>query len=563
FWTAFFSGLRGSVELGRDGLGAINVKSAGNGRLDGRHTNDSHFTNMPETIAVAAVSDDGHVAYYSTPGASLLVSAPSGERTWLGDAGVWTTDRVGGAGYSDGASQLPENSDPDYGSRFNGASAAAPIVTGVVALMLEANPELGWRDVQEILALSARHVGTAVGDGALSEDERNAWAFNGASHWNGGGMHFSNDYGFGLVDALAAVRLAETWTTQQTSANWRIEAGATWEGAALIPDNTPEGLTISFTVDSDIDLEVVSIRLGMWLDESPEGSRLTDLTITLTSPSGAESILATPSGQTSLTPDAWVFTSNAFRGERASGEWMLRVADTARRDENTLTFAELGLLGDDPSDNDTYFFTNAFSDYAGGAFGHTTRISDRNGGIDTINAAAVSADAFIDLAKGVGLIDGVAVRGLKNIENAFTGDGDDVLIGDGARNDLRGGRGNDVIHGGKGADTISGGEGADILRGGRGADTLFDGAGVDRMWGGSGRDSFVLSHDRDLDIIHDFRLGLDRLTFLDITADQISIADTGRNAVKIDAAGDFLFLFGGGPRPLNAAALDVDDFMFA
>ena len=46
--------------------------------------------------------------------------------------------------------------DTDYTSRFNGTSAAAPIATGVVALMLEANPNLTWRDVQEILVRSAR-----------------------------------------------------------------------------------------------------------------------------------------------------------------------------------------------------------------------------------------------------------------------------------------------------------------------------------------------------------------------------------------------------------------------
>lgn len=563
FFTAFHAGLRESVELGRDGLGTINVTSAGNARLLGRHANDSNFTNMPETIAVAAVSDDGHVAYYSTPGASLLVSAPSGERTWRGDAGIWTTDRMGDAGYSDGASQRPENSNPDYGSRFNGTSAAAPIVTGVVALVLEANPELGWRDVQEILALSARHVGTPVGDGALSEDERHAWGFNAASHWNGGGMHFSNDYGFGLVDALAAVRLAETWTTQQTSANWRIETGATWEGDALIPDNTPGGLTITFSVDSDIDLEMVSLRLDMRLDEFASDSLLTDLTITLTSPDGTTSILATPMARQFLTPDKWVFTSNAFRGENAAGDWTLNVADALQRYENTLSFAQLDLLGDDFSVDDTYFFTDEFSDYAGGAFGHAAAVADRNGGVDTINAAAVGTDTTINLAKGIGLIDGVTVRGLKNIENAFTGDGDDILIGDGGRNDLRGGRGDDVIGGGNGADVLSGGEGADTLRGGRGADILFDGAGVDDMWGGAGPDTFVLTLDWDDDFIHDFRFGLDQMTFLGVTAEQISVADNGRNSVKIDAAGDFLFLHGGGPRLLTAAILDVEDFLFA
>ncbi len=45
---------------------------------------------------------------------------------------------------------------PNYTSRFNGTSAAAPVVSGVIALMLDANPNLTFRDVQEILLRSAR-----------------------------------------------------------------------------------------------------------------------------------------------------------------------------------------------------------------------------------------------------------------------------------------------------------------------------------------------------------------------------------------------------------------------
>src|SRR3546814_10780988 len=75
--------------------------------------------------------------------------------------------------------------------------------------MLEANPELGYRDVQDILALSAKRVDTVNPD----------WAYNGAKNWNGGAMHISHDYGFGEVDARAAVRLAETWTTTHVVAD--------------------------------------------------------------------------------------------------------------------------------------------------------------------------------------------------------------------------------------------------------------------------------------------------------------------------------------------------------
>ena len=53
------------------------------------------------------------------------------------------------------------------------------MVTGVVALMYDANPDLGWRDVQTILGDSARHVGSAVG-GGIAGTERYAWEWNDA-----------------------------------------------------------------------------------------------------------------------------------------------------------------------------------------------------------------------------------------------------------------------------------------------------------------------------------------------------------------------------------------------
>ena len=49
-----------------------------------------------------------------------------------------TTDRLGGLGYNLGG---------DYTS-FS-TSAAAPAVSGVIALMLEANPDLGYRRTED------------------------------------------------------------------------------------------------------------------------------------------------------------------------------------------------------------------------------------------------------------------------------------------------------------------------------------------------------------------------------------------------------------------------------
>ena len=100
---------------------------------------------------MAAVELTGDITFFSTPGASTTVSA-------FGGFDTFTTDRTGADGYEDG----------DFNSSFAGTSAAAPIVSGIVALMLEANSDLGWRDVQTILAYSARQVGSEVEADAMA-----------------------------------------------------------------------------------------------------------------------------------------------------------------------------------------------------------------------------------------------------------------------------------------------------------------------------------------------------------------------------------------------------------
>jgi hypothetical protein len=160
------------------------VDAAGNVRNIGGNTNESVMTNNRDVIVVGeinTVADLGGLESSrissSTPGASLLVSAP-------GSNIISTSVSV------ENENGTVMGTDYDKGS---GTSFSAAIVSGVVALMLEANPNLGYRDVQEILALTARKV----------NDPSTDWKDNGAKNSNGGGMHVSHDYGFGEVDALA------------------------------------------------------------------------------------------------------------------------------------------------------------------------------------------------------------------------------------------------------------------------------------------------------------------------------------------------------------------------
>ena len=467
-----------AVAFGRNSLGTILVKSAGNSRAINQNTNAASWNANPHTISVAAVDQNGFVSNYSTAGSSVLVSA-------FGTPGeVVTTDRVGTEGYN---SFFSNN---DYTSDFNGTSAAAPMVSGVVALMLEANPNLGWRDVQEILAYSARHVGSPVGNG-IRNSEVYAWDFNGAHNWNGGGLHFSNDYGFGLVDAKAAVRLAETWNVaSQTSYNAVAISQDFLDGQAQLHNS------VSFSqqfVNGSLDIEHVEVDVSFtqWVDHG-------DLVMQLISPSGTSSILIDQSGNNNesfvneVSPRQWTFASNEFRGEDTAGTWRIELLDVDNPVSSPIVIDDINITfrGQAASQHDTFIFTEEYSNYAGRSFGHS-RVINGGSGIDTINSAAVDSNTVINLDSGTGQIDGIGVEVL-GVENVFSGDGNDELIGSDFQNRLLGMRGDDLLIGGAGNDTLIGGEGDDFLIG---ADPSVWGAGqgeYDVLTGGGGADVFVL-----------------------------------------------------------------------
>jgi subtilisin-like proprotein convertase family protein len=400
FGSGFSPGLLDQIEVsigtavarGRDGLGMTIVKSAGNSRGDSYDVNADDWSNDTRQVVVAAVDQDGFVSEYSSFGAANLVSG-------FGTPGeVFTTDRRGFAGYE--AS--------DFTDDFNGTSSAAPMVAGVVALIYDANAGLGWRDVQSILAVSARHVGTEVGGGTAGH-ERFAWHWNGARTWNGGGQHFSNDYGYGLVDALAAVRLAETWrltgTPAQVSGNQRVDVIDVLNAPVVIPDGNANGRTFSATAGLDLVVERATVRISFsttWIG---------DVEIYLTSPRGTVSqLIADPGGYNSSDgfDGTWTFESQAFRGERDAGAWTVRMVDDGWGDSLSVSDVVIRTFGA-VSNHDRFVFTDEYSDYDGVA-GHARSIVDMNGGADTVNASAVRTGSVIRLDTGPSSIDGVTVR---------------------------------------------------------------------------------------------------------------------------------------------------------
>ncbi|WP_132256035.1 DUF4214 domain-containing protein [Methylobacterium segetis] len=433
-WTPFLSAIANAAEAGRGGLGTVQVVAGGNSRAAGSDTNLSNFSNDRHVVTVGAVTSEGKVAFYSNPGASLLVSAPSSG----GARAITTTDLAGSSGYSA----------TDVTDTFGGTSAATPQVTGVVALMLEANSHLGWRDVRTILAMTAEQ---PAGLGTLT---------NGATHWNGGGMTFSNDTGFGVVDARAAVRLAQTWTAQSTSAN-EVSVDVSATGTQTL--SAMRSISYTFNVTQAIALETAEITLR------GNHARVGDLTIQLVSPNGTVSTLLDRKGGSTAFSD-FTLSSNAFLGEGGTGQWTLKVSEGAGAAEGTFTGASLSLHGSGGAD-DTFVFTDAY----GGLGGRNLLRSTTDHG--AINAAASTGNDVIDLHAGAWSTiagKGLQISGDSLFKTAIAGDGHVKVIGNDAANLLVAGHGNGAFFGEGGNDIFVSGSGSNLMDGGAGVNTLVE-----------------------------------------------------------------------------------------
>ncbi len=328
---------RESIELGlstgRGGKGAIYTWAAGNGAPRDRSDYDGQ-ANFRGVLAIGALNAQGTRSEYSEPGANLLAVAYGGE--YCDTQATTTVDITGSPGYNNGRTQ-PEDlaGEPNYTRCMNGTSAAAPMAAGVVALLLDVNPNLTWRDVRAVLASTARKTDPAHPD----------WVQNGAGH------HVNHSYGYGALDAFAATQAAASWANlppQKTPAT----QGAPLASPLAMPDNA-EAVTSSLVLQGSGITQLEFVELTIVSDHPNVGN----LDITLTSPSGTVSTVSTvrecevPEGTVDDETGAAVegpscgdglasgFTFGIARlmGEPADGNWTLAVRDGKATESGAIT----------------------------------------------------------------------------------------------------------------------------------------------------------------------------------------------------------------------------------
>jgi kexin len=291
---------------GRQGRGNIYVWAAGNGKLVNDNANYDGYANQPYVIAVSATNSSGIQTFYSEPGANIWLNAPGGDSSGL----IATTDTSGPAGYSG----------TDYTTSFAGTSATSPQVAGVVAMMLDQNPNLSWRDVKLILAQSATRNDPADAD----------WVQNGAGYW------INHKYGFGRVDAFEAVTRASTHTPLPPL----IQDEKGLSPNLPIPDNNPAGIASDITLENSYEIEFVQVMVD---SDHPYWG---DLKIELISPAGTVSTLSdTHNSSGNQLSGGWTFGSARYLGEQSAGTWRLQIADGALQDAGTLNSWTIRIYG--------------------------------------------------------------------------------------------------------------------------------------------------------------------------------------------------------------------------
>lgn len=357
----------------RAGLGSALVNAAGNDFQDFEGSSSSNCANFAQQfgvscgdtasderrgglvpLIVAAINGAGVHSSYSNTGASVWISAPGGEfglnsalatspslnlpnpaPPEVFEPAITTTNRTGCANTNypavvnalddKGANPLAANC--QYTATMNGTSAATPNVSGVIALMLEANPSLSVRDIKYILAKTARRVDsgfsgiqtTSLLPGHTVVLEQ-GWTTNAA------GYAFSNRYGFGAVDAAAAVSMAKSYkaylpTLQSSVGSYSLVASGP---AVTVTPQSTTGSFVTFGVnESFASIEFIVVFVSL---QSTPGMPCNQ--IELTSPSGTRSILLhAANGFTNTSLPNTRFESNAFYGEAPNGTWTLRFLD--------------------------------------------------------------------------------------------------------------------------------------------------------------------------------------------------------------------------------------------
>ncbi|CAF1134015.1 unnamed protein product [Adineta ricciae] len=281
------------VTHGRQGKGTVYVWAAGNGGSKGDDCGADGYASHHNVISISSINHLGETPYFVEKCPSTLAVAYTG-----GQHEIFSNEERFPVGV------IASDVDGKCTTTFAGTSSAAPMAAGAFALVLEANPELTYRDVMHIVAETAR---------IPSLLEADDWLINGA------GYHVSDKFGFGVLDVAQMVALAQNWTNVPP----RYEC---------YQEHTGGPLKIVIGGKLEVPIKVIQCEPITRVEHvvaniSFDFPRRGDLKISVLSPSGtiSEVLSCRPNDITSAGIQYFPFMTSHSWNENPIGEWILRI----------------------------------------------------------------------------------------------------------------------------------------------------------------------------------------------------------------------------------------------
>jgi subtilisin-like proprotein convertase family protein len=282
--------IKKGISSGRNGKGAIYVFASGNGGSYGDNCNFDSYANSPYTISVSTIQPDGTLPSYAEQCAAHFVVAPGGGKGKF----VATTD-------------INSLCTEDH----TGTSAAAPMVSAVIALLLQKRNDLGWRDVQHLIVRST----------SLNDPSDKDWLPNRA------GFMVNHKYGFGLIDAAKVLENSKDWQLVPAT-QIKVETNSYWSGETI--PLSPSLLRVTHRVrrtDAGLLRHLEHVQVTLTAKHPSRGA----LKVTLYSPERRSySVLAAPRWNDNSTKgyNGWVFSTVRHWDEDVIGTWTIEIQDT-------------------------------------------------------------------------------------------------------------------------------------------------------------------------------------------------------------------------------------------
>ncbi|CAH1118844.1 unnamed protein product [Phaedon cochleariae] len=298
--------IKRGIEEGRKGRGTIYVWASGNGGNNNDNCNCDGYLASPYTVSIGSASQKGEFPWYGEACASTLaVTYSSGAYK---DQMITTTDLNNACT-----------------TKHTGTSASAPLAAGIIALALEANANLTWRDVQHLIVWTSELAPLVNNQG---------WQQNAAGFW------FNDRFGFGLMNSFGLISAALTWTNVPEWKTCETLVPSKSINSTLTGEH-PVEIFIPTTGCKGSDQEIrylehVEVRVNIQF--SIRGA----LQVHLVSPSGTQLKLLAPRklDQSDKGFKDWTFLSVMTWGEPAEGVWTLVVSDATKNERN------FGSIGD-------------------------------------------------------------------------------------------------------------------------------------------------------------------------------------------------------------------------